>query len=69
MSDREKQIAGLKALREHVLAARRTSVVAIGDKDGQIKHIVECQEALRAIDEALAEEEGAASADVAAMIR
>lgn len=54
--ERQAQIAGLTALREYVVKARRTSVIAVGDKDDAIKHIVECQEALRAIDEAIAEE-------------
>ncbi|WP_024281209.1 hypothetical protein [Xanthobacter sp. 126] len=57
MPDVDVQIAVLKELREYVLQTRRTSVIAQGDKDGRIKSIIECQEALRAIDEAIAEEE------------
>ncbi|MEP9348569.1 hypothetical protein [Xanthobacter sp. KR7-225] len=63
MPEADKQIAALKELREYVLETRRTSAVAIGDKDERIKSIIECQQALRAIDEAIAEEEKARTAN------
>lgn len=50
------QIENLQQLRDYVLETRRTSVIEIGDKDDRIKSIIKCQEALRAIDEAMAEE-------------
>ncbi|MFG1221696.1 hypothetical protein [Xanthobacter wiegelii] len=58
MSETDDQIAALKDLREYILQKRRAIVIAQGDKDGRIKRIIECQEALRAIDEAILEEEG-----------
>ncbi len=53
---RAEQISALTELRNHVVETRRSSVAIPGDKDARIKSIIECQEALRAIDEAMAEE-------------
>jgi archaeosine-15-forming tRNA-guanine transglycosylase len=59
MSEAEEQIAALKELRKYVVWTRRSSAIEVGDKDLLIKNIIQCQEAIRAIDEAIAEEEKA----------
>lgn len=57
MDTTDEQIDALKKLREYVVETRRSSAIAIGDVDGRIQSIIECQEAIRAIDEAIADEE------------
>jgi len=56
MSQTNEQIKALEDLRAYVVETRRSSAVTIGDKDNRIKSIIECQEAIRAIDEAIEDE-------------
>ena len=53
------QIEGLKELRAYVVETRRTSVIAIGSIDDRIELIIQCQDAIKAIEEALADERAA----------
>ena len=53
------QIEGLKDLRAYVIATRRTGVRAIGHTDDRIELIIQCQDAIKAIDEAIADERAA----------
>ena len=64
-ADQKILIEGLKALRKFVVEARRSTValslVSGTDQQGAVDHIIQCQKALRAIDEALDEEVNATS--------
>ncbi len=55
-TETDEQIAGLEKLRTFVVETRRSSAIAIGDETSRINSIIRCQEALRAIDDAIREE-------------
>jgi hypothetical protein len=55
-SEADERIAGLEKLRQFVVDARRTSATAIGGETGRIDSIIKCQKALRALDDAIADE-------------
>lgn len=56
--DIEEQIKALQDLRAYVVETRRSSAIQVGGKDDRIQSIIDCQEAIRAIDEAIADELG-----------
>lgn len=50
-------IEALTKLRAYVVQARRTTSTAIGTQQDAVDHMIECQVAIKAIDEAIADEE------------
>jgi hypothetical protein len=66
--DQAIQIQGLKAMRDFVVESRRSTVATFiantrGNKDESIKHIIQCQQAIAAINAAVADEEETAAAE------
>ena len=49
-------LKALQELRDYVVKTRRDTAAATGDPDGRIKHIIKCQDAIRVLDEAIADE-------------